>query len=49
MVPELNQQVRHPDYSYIGTVIELDETRRRARVKWSSKRTWIAFDRLRQV
>jgi hypothetical protein len=47
MKPELNQKVMHPEYSYTGIVIEIDEARSRARVKWSSKRTWIAFSRLR--
>ena len=48
MVPELLQQVRHPEYDdRVGTVIELDPSRSRARIKWSDKRTWIAFNRLR--
>ena len=48
MVPELLQQVRHPEYDdRVGTVIELDQPQSRARVKWSDKRTWIAFKRLR--
>ena len=50
MVPELLQQVRHPGYEdRVGTVIELDQPQSRARVKWSDKRTWIAFKRLRLV
>jgi hypothetical protein len=49
MKPELEMTVRHPEYSYTGIVIELDEARSRARVKWASKRTWIAYDRLRPV
>ena len=50
MVPELLQQVRHPEYDdRVGTVIELDQPQRRGRVKWSDKRTWIAFKRLRLV
>ena len=48
MKPELNQTVKHPEYDdRIGTVIEIDQARSRARVKWSDKRTWIAFKRLR--
>jgi heat shock protein HspQ len=49
MKPELQQSVRHPEYSYVGVVIEIDELHQRARVKWASKRTWIAFSRLRPV
>ena len=48
MISELLQQVRHPEYDdRVGTVIELDQSRSRARIKWSDKRTWIAFKRLR--
>ena len=48
MVPELLQPDRHPEYDdRVGTVIELDQSRSRARIKWSDKRTWIAFKRLR--
>lgn len=48
MNPKLNQQVQHPEYSdRVGTIIEIDEQRCRARVKWSDKRTWIAFKRLK--
>lgn len=44
----LGRAVKHPDDDdRIGTVIEIDSTKGRARVKWSDKRTWIAFKRLR--
>jgi hypothetical protein len=46
----LGREVKHPEYDdRIGTVIEVDSVRSRARVKWSDKRTWIAFKRLRLV
>ena len=46
----LGREVRHPEYDdRIGIVIELDQDRQRARVKWDDKRTWIAFDRLRPI
>lgn len=45
---ELNQLVIHPEYDdRIGTVIEIDEVRQRARIRWDDKRTWIACKRLR--
>ena len=43
----LGRAVKHPDDDRIGTVIEIDQDRQRARVKWDDKRTWIAFKRLR--
>jgi hypothetical protein len=56
MTPTIGQQVLHPStLNLVGEVVELDIARQRARVRWpnsgyeagSSKRTWIAFKRLR--
>lgn len=56
MIPMIGQQVLHPTTPNLtGVVVELDELRERARVRWpnsggensSHKRTWIAFKRLR--
>ena len=49
-VSMLGREVRHPEnYDRIGTIIEIDQDAKRARVKWDVKRTWIAFKRLRLV
>ena len=56
MIPMIGQQVLHPTTPNLtGVVVELDELRERARVRWPNsgyesgayKRTWIAFKRLR--
>lgn len=50
--PTINQEVQRstPDtwvYGKAGTVVELDETKGRARVFWhGDKRTWVKYDQL---
>jgi heat shock protein HspQ len=46
---QVGDRVKHPLYSYCGTVCEVGTgpNAERVRVQWSSKRTWVDADRLR--